>query len=86
MHTLAHTRRLLSAREAAEQLGVGVATVRRAAHDGRLDAVRVRENGWLRFRVADVEALVAGTPALPPHEQAVLDGLRDELDAHEVRP
>lgn len=78
MSALANGRRLLSAREAAELLGVSVATVRRAVRDGSLDAVRVRENGWLRFRVADVEQLVGGLPALPAH----VDEL--ELDAREV--
>jgi excisionase family DNA binding protein len=52
---------LLSTHEVARQLGVSSDTIRRAVKDGRIEPVRLRERGWLRFRRADVERLVAGS-------------------------
>lgn len=49
--------KLLNARQAATVLGLSIFTVRRAAADGSLPAVRLRENGRLLFRVSDLEAL-----------------------------
>jgi excisionase family DNA binding protein len=79
MSTIANERVLLTTREAADRLGVSVATVRRAVADGGLVPIRVRRRGRFRFRAADVEALL-----LPAAERRLLAQLRDELGAVEV--
>ena len=57
--TLADKPALLTSRQVASLLGVCVQTVRRAASDGRLPVVRIREGSPYKFRRADVEALCA---------------------------
>jgi excisionase family DNA binding protein len=60
MMAVARKPRLISARQAADTLGVSVCTIRRRAHDGTRPAVRLGERGWLRLSVADVERITRG--------------------------
>ena len=80
MGTIAHERRFLSTREAADRLGVSVSTVRRAVADGSLSPVRLSRRGRFRFRPADVDALL-----LPAGERALIAQFRRELGAVELR-
>jgi excisionase family DNA binding protein len=50
---------LVDTREAAQLLGVHPRTIRRAAADGALRPVRLRERSPLRFRRDDLEAFLA---------------------------
>ena len=53
-------RRLLKASEVAEMFGLGRDYVRFLVAAGKLESVRFGPNGWHRFRVEDVERLIAG--------------------------
>jgi excisionase family DNA binding protein len=53
-------RRLVLASEVASMLGVGLPYVRQLVREGKLEAVRIGGTGWHRFRVEDVERLIAG--------------------------
>jgi predicted site-specific integrase-resolvase len=52
--------RLLHAKDVARMLGVGPKRVRELVASGQLRSVRLTEQGWHRFRVEDVEALIRG--------------------------
>jgi excisionase family DNA binding protein len=58
--TVAPAARWLSVREVAAMLGVSTKRIRELVAEGRLSSVRLGENGWHRFRVEDVERLIAG--------------------------
>jgi excisionase family DNA binding protein len=64
MATIAPTR-LLRAKEVAHILGVDPSRVRELVGSGDLPSVRLGAQGWHRFRLEDVEALIAGKK---PHE------------------
>ncbi len=53
-------RRLITAREVAEMLGVSRWRVHQLVADGLLRPVQLKRRGWLRFRAEDVERLIAG--------------------------
>jgi excisionase family DNA binding protein len=54
---------LLRAADVARILGVTPVRVRELVAEGRLRSVRLGEHGWHRFRVEDVERLIAGETA-----------------------
>ena len=54
------TARLVPTTEAAKVLGVHPDTVRRAARAGLIRPVRLGRRGNLRFRLEDIERIVAG--------------------------
>jgi excisionase family DNA binding protein len=58
-------RRLLRGSEVALMLGVALPRVRRLVREGKLEAVRMGNRGWHRFRVEDVERLIAGERDAP---------------------
>ena len=64
MPTIA-TSRLLRAKEVARILGVTPSSVRELVARGELASVRLGSQGWHRFRIEDVEALIDGPK---PHE------------------
>jgi excisionase family DNA binding protein len=64
MPTIAPSR-LLRAKEVAHILGVDPSRVRELVASGDLPSVRLGAQGWHRFRLKDVEALIAGRK---PHE------------------
>lgn len=53
---------LLTASEVADRLGISVATVQRWQNAGHLVPVKVGR-GYVRYRLSDIEALVAGGAA-----------------------
>jgi excisionase family DNA binding protein len=55
--------RLLRASEVARLLGVTKNRVLELVNDGELRSVRLGGTGWHRFRVDDVERLIAGERA-----------------------
>jgi excisionase family DNA binding protein len=55
---MADTPTLVDTRQAAELLGVHPRTIRRAAAEGALRPVRLRERSPLRFRRDEIEALI----------------------------
>jgi len=57
--------RLYRASEVARLLGVSSARVRDLAASGQLPSVRLGEQGWHRFRLEDVERLIAGKKPSP---------------------
>ena len=57
--------RLLRAREVADILGVDPSRVRELVADGTLPSVRLGLHGWHRFRLEDVERLIAGRERVP---------------------
>jgi excisionase family DNA binding protein len=57
---LTQDRAVILTREVAERLGCSPKTVRELVATGRLNPVRLSPRGHLRFRVEDVEALIAG--------------------------
>jgi excisionase family DNA binding protein len=57
--------RLLTTAETAHLLGVSKDSVQRAVRAGTLEAVRLRPGGHPRFRLADIERLIAGRPGDP---------------------
>jgi excisionase family DNA binding protein len=59
METIASAR-LLRAKEVARVLGVTPVRVRELVARGELPSVRLGKHGWHRFRIEDVERLVAG--------------------------
>jgi excisionase family DNA binding protein len=59
MPTIAPTR-LLRAKEVVHILGVDPSRVRELVASGDLPSVRLGAQGWHRFRLEDVEALIAG--------------------------
>lgn len=61
-------RRMLRAAEAARRLGVSEQRVRELARLGRLRAYRIGDAGWLRFDIADLDALLE---AVGPHERVL---------------
>jgi excisionase family DNA binding protein len=63
--TIAAEPRLYRASEVARILGVTSARVRELAADGQLPSVRLGEQGWHRFRLEDVERLIAGEENSP---------------------
>ena len=65
MTTVAVAPRLLRASEVAGILGVSTDKVRDLVADRVLEPVRLGNRGWYRFRVEDVERLIAGTGASP---------------------
>ena len=56
---------LLRAREVAQILGVDPSRVRELVASGDLPSVRLGAHGWHRFRLADVERLIAGEEKAP---------------------
>jgi excisionase family DNA binding protein len=58
-------RRLLRGSEVALMLGVALPRVRGLVREGKLEAVRIGNRGWHRFRVEDVERLIAGERDAP---------------------
>jgi excisionase family DNA binding protein len=58
--------RLIRASEVARMLGVHISTVRELAESGELRSVRLGGTGWRRFRIEDIERLIAGEE--PPNE------------------
>jgi excisionase family DNA binding protein len=64
MPTIAPSR-LLRAKEVAHILSVDPSRVRELVANGDLPSVRLGAQGWHRFRLEDVEALIAGQK---PHE------------------
>jgi excisionase family DNA binding protein len=58
-------RRLLRGSEVALMLGVALPRVRGLVREGKLEAVRMGNRGWHRFRVEDVERLIAGEHDAP---------------------
>jgi excisionase family DNA binding protein len=57
--------RLYKLREVAYLLGVRPARVRELVASGALPSVRLGEQGWHRFRLEDVERLIAGRENAP---------------------
>jgi excisionase family DNA binding protein len=57
--------RLLRAKEVAHVLGVDPKRVRELVASGDLPSVRLGAQGWHRFRLGDVEALIAGEGKSP---------------------
>jgi excisionase family DNA binding protein len=57
--------RLLRAKEVADILGVTPDRVRELVASGDLPSVRFGEHGWHRFRLEDVERLIAGLTRYP---------------------
>ena len=57
--------RLLRAKEVAHILGVDPSRVRELVAEGSLPSVRLGAQGWHRFRVEDVERLIAGEDRSP---------------------
>jgi excisionase family DNA binding protein len=62
---------LVSTREAAEILDCCAETVRRAVADGRIEAVRIRKRGWMRFRRSDLLRLLGETPTAEQREARI---------------
>jgi excisionase family DNA binding protein len=60
METTAVSRRWLRASEVAQMLGVEPSRVRQLVAAGELPSVRLGAQGWHRFRLEDVERLIAG--------------------------
>lgn len=60
----AQSNALIDAREAARRLGVSPSTVRRWAYEGSIPVVRL-PSGRMRFRLADIQALLEPTPSAP---------------------
>jgi excisionase family DNA binding protein len=60
MTAIAIRRELIPTREAAARLSIHPETLRRLVRDGQVPAVRLRERGWLRFNVRDLERLIEG--------------------------
>jgi excisionase family DNA binding protein len=58
--TATSAKRLLKASEVAEIYGLNKDYVRTLVADGKLQSVRIGEHGWHRFRVEDVERVLAG--------------------------
>ena len=58
-------RRLLRGSEVALMLGIALPRVRGLVREGKLEAVRIGDRGWHRFRVEDVERLIAGERDAP---------------------
>lgn len=52
--------RLLRGSEVALMLGIALPRVRGLVREGKLEAVRIGDRGWHRFRIEDVERLIAG--------------------------
>ena len=50
-----------------------VDTLRRALADGRIEAVRLRERGWMRFRRADLIRLLGETPSAEQREARIAE-------------
>ncbi len=64
--TLSDSDELMTPHEVANLLRVKVNTIYGAAAEGRIPAVRLwrgRRKSLIRFRRADIEALIAGAPA-----------------------
>jgi excisionase family DNA binding protein len=59
MSTIAPAR-LLRAKEVAHILGVDPSRVRELVANGDLPSIRLGVHGWHRFRLEDVEQLIAG--------------------------
>jgi excisionase family DNA binding protein len=57
--------RLLRANEVARMLGVTPWRVRELVASGDLPSVRFGTRGWHRFRLEDVERLIAGEARVP---------------------
>jgi excisionase family DNA binding protein len=57
--------RLLRAKEVAQMLGVDPKRVRDLVTSGELPSVRLGSKGWHRFRLEDVERLIAGEVRFP---------------------
>ena len=57
--------RLLRAREVARMLGVDPKRVRELVASGDLPSVRLGGQGWHRFRLEDIERLIAGDRRAP---------------------
>jgi excisionase family DNA binding protein len=57
--------RLLRAKEVARMLGVTPWRVRELVANGDLPSVRLGAHGWHRFRLEDVERLIAGEGRVP---------------------
>jgi Helix-turn-helix domain len=58
-------RRLLRGSGVALMLGIALPRVRGLVREGKLEAVRIGDRGWHRFRVEDVERLIAGERDAP---------------------
>jgi excisionase family DNA binding protein len=56
---------LLSAKEVGRILGVTPSRVRELVANGDLPSVRLGAQGWHRFRLEDVERLIAGEGRAP---------------------
>jgi excisionase family DNA binding protein len=54
------TRAVILTREVAERLGCSPKTVRELVATGRLNPVRLSPRGHLRFRLEEIENLIAG--------------------------
>jgi excisionase family DNA binding protein len=65
--------RLIPTREAAERLGIHAETLRRLVRDGQVQAVQLREGGWLRFREADLARLLGETPTAAQREARIAE-------------
>jgi excisionase family DNA binding protein len=63
MRENARDRELLHVKEAAEQLDVHEATIRRHIADGQLRALRLGENGRYRIRRQDLDAFLVPSDA-----------------------
>ena len=63
--TTTATRRLLRASEVAEIYGLSRDYLHVLVGEGKLNSVRIGEHGWHRFRVEDVERLIAGEERVP---------------------
>jgi excisionase family DNA binding protein len=67
--------RLMTSREAAELLGVCVATIRRAVREGGLPAVRLRPRGTLLFSRSVIDQILyAGHPLVGGAVGPVMSG------------
>jgi excisionase family DNA binding protein len=64
MTTIAPSR-LIRAKEVARILGVDPSRVRELVSTGDLPSVRLGAHGWHRFRLEDVERLIAGEERAP---------------------
>jgi excisionase family DNA binding protein len=62
---------LISTKEAARVLDVHVETLGRAVADGRIEAVRLRERGWMRFRRSDLARLLGEAPTAEQQEARI---------------
>lgn len=70
---------MLSARTAADLLGVDKRTILRMVRNGKIRSFRT-PGGQHRFRRTDIETLAAGRETTPTHPASIVDNKRDEVE------